>query len=149
MGKMIDTADVYTLAKEKLEQGGEVTLTITGMSMYPFIVGSRDRVTLSPITRPLKKNDLPLYRRDDGALILHRIVEVARDGTFGCCGDHQWLIERGLRRDQMLGVATAYVRKGKHLTNKNLLYRLYRTAWTWLLRYRRFFFALRKRLPIR
>ena len=149
MGKMIDTADVYTLAKEKLEQGGEVTLTITGMSMYPFIVGSRDRVTLSPITRPLKKNDLPLYRRDDGALILHRIVEVARDGTFGCCGDHQWLIERGLRRDQMLGVATAYVRKGKHLTNKNLLYRLYRTAWTWLLRYRRLFFALRKRLPIR
>lgn len=149
MGKMIDTADVYTLAKEKLEQGGEVTLTITGMSMYPFIVGNRDRVTLSPITRPLKKNDLPLYRRDDGALILHRIVKVARDGTFGCCGDHQWLIERGLRRDQMLGVATAYVRKGKHLTNKNLLYRLYRTAWTWLLRYRRFFFALRKRLPTR
>ena len=149
MGKMIDTADVYTLAKEKLEQGGEVTLTITGMSMYPFIVGSRDRVTLSPITRALKKTDRPLYRRDDGALILHRIVEVARDGTFGCCGDHQWLIERGLRRDQMLGVATAYVRKGKRLTNQNLLYRLYRTVWTWLLHYRRFFFALRKRLPTR
>ena len=149
MGKMIDTADVYTLAKEKLEQGGEVTLTITGMSMYPFIVGNRDRVTLSPITRPLKKNDLPLYRRDDGALILHRIVKVARDGTFCCCGDHQWVIERGLRRDQMLGVATAYVRKGKRLTNQNLLYRHYRTVWTWLLRYRRFFFALRKRLPTR
>ena len=149
MGKMIDTADVCTLAKEKLAQGGEVTLTITGMSMYPFLVGNRDRVTLSPIARPLKKNDLPLYRRDDGALILHRIVEVARDGTLGCCGDHQWVIERGLRRDQMLGVATAYVRKGKRLTNKNLFYRLYRMAWTWLLHYRRFFFALRKRLPTR
>ena len=149
MSNKVNLADFYPLVRETLDNGGTFSLTITGTSMYPFIVGGRDKVTLSPITGELKKNDLPLYRRDDGALILHRIVEVARDGTLGCCGDHQWVIERGLRRDQMLGVATVYVRKGKRLTNKNLLYRLYRMVWTWLLHYRRFFFALRKRLPTR
>ena len=109
---------------------------------HPFILGNRDRVTLSPITGKLKKNDLPFYRRANGQFVLHRIVKVEKDGTYTCCGDHQWWLEKGLKHDQMIGVATEYVRKGKRLTNKNIIYRIYRTVWTWLLRYRKYFFAL-------
>lgn len=138
----IHLADYYPLIRETLDQGGTFSLTITGQSMYPFILGNRDRVTLSPITGKLKKNDLPFYRRANGQFVLHRIVKVEKDGTYTCCGDHQWWLEKGLKHDQMIGVATEYVRKGKRLTNKNVIYRIYRTVWTWLLRYRKFFFAL-------
>mgnify|MGYP002734939670 CR=1 FL=1 len=138
----IHLADYYPLIRETLDQGGTFSLTITGQSMYPFILGNRDRVTLSPITGKLKKNDLPFYRRANGQFVLHRIVKVEKDGTYTCCGDHQWWLEKGLKHDQMIGVATEYVRKGKRLTNKNIIYRIYRTVWTWLLRYRKYFFAL-------
>lgn len=139
----IQLADYYPLIREILENGGSFSLTVTGSSMYPFILGNRDQVTLSPITGELKKYDLPLYRRDDGAFVLHRIVRVEADGTYTCCGDHQWVLERGLRRDQMIAVATEFVRKGRHLTNKNLLYRMYCVVWTWMLRLRKLIFSLR------
>lgn len=142
MSVKIHLADYYPLIRETLDQGGTFSLTITGQSMYPFILGNRDRVTLSPITGKLKKNDLPFYRRANGQFVLHRIVKVEKDGTYTCCGDHQWWLEKGLKHDQMIGVATEYVRKGKRLTNKNVIYRIYRTVWTWLLRYRKYFFAL-------
>ena len=138
----ISLADYYPLIKETLDQGGTFSLTITGTSMYPFIVGGRDKVTLSPLPEKLKKNDLPLYRRANGAFVLHRIVKVCKDGTYTCCGDHQWWLEKNLHREQMIGLATEYIRKGKKLTNKNLVYRIYRTVWTWVLPFRRHFFML-------
>ena len=138
----ISLADYYPLIQETLDKGGTFSLTITGTSMYPFIVGGRDKVTLSPLPVKLKKNDLPLYRRANGAFVLHRIVKVCKDGTYTCCGDHQWWLEKGLQREQMIGLATEYVRKGKKLTNRNVLYKCYRTVWTWVLPLRKYYFSL-------
>lgn len=146
MSVKIHLADYYPLIKETLDQGGSFTMTITGSSMFPFILGGRDQVTLSPITRELKKNDLPFYRRKNGQFVLHRIVKVEKDGTYTCCGDHQWQVEKGLQRDQMIGIATKYVRKGRTITNKNVLYRIYRTVWTWVLKYRWIYFKLRNKV---
>lgn len=140
--KKINMAEIYPLIREVLDAGGSFKLTITGSSMFPFILGGRDQVTLSPLPDKLKKNDLPLYRRRDGAFVLHRIVRCEKDGTYTCCGDHQWTLERGLQRDQMIAIATAYVRKGKELTNRNILYRIYRTIWTWIIPLRPYFFRL-------
>ena len=141
----ISLADYYPLIQETLDRGGTFSMTITGTSMFPFIVGERDKVTLSPLPVKLKKNDLPLYRRANGAFVLHRVVKVCKDGTYTCCGDHQWWLEKGLRHEQMIGLATEYVRKGKKLTNKNLNYRIYRTVWTWMLPLRPYLFRLNGR----
>lgn len=138
-------ADWYPLIKETLDNGGTFSLTVHGQSMYPFITGGRDQITLSPIPGKLKKNDLPLYRRASGQFVLHRIVKVEKNGTYTCCGDHQWALEKGLVQEQMIGIATSYVRNGKHLTNRNVWYRIYRTVWTWVLPLRRYIFALQTR----
>lgn len=140
--KKVNMAELYPLMKEVLEAGGSFKLTITGSSMFPFILGGRDQVTLSPLPETLKKNDLPLYRRRDGSFVLHRIVRCEKDGTYTCCGDHQWTLEPGLRHDQMIAIATAYVRKGRELTNQNILYRIYRTVWTWIIPLRPYIFKL-------
>lgn len=142
MSVKIHLEDYYPLIRETLDQGGTFSLTVTGQSMFPFIVGNRDQVTLSPVPEKLKKNDLPLYRRSNGQFVLHRVVKVEKDGTYTCCGDHQWWREKGLKHEQMIGLSTAYVRKGKKLTNRNLLYKAYRTLWTWILPFRRYIFAL-------
>ena len=145
LARTVDLATLYPLIREKLDSGGSFTLTITGTSMYPFILGGRDRVTLTAAPQKLKKNDLPLYIRSNGQFVLHRIVKVEKDGTYTCCGDHQWQLEKGLRYEQMVAIATSYERKGKALTNRNVLYRIYRTVWTWVLPLRRYFFGLQRR----
>ena len=143
--KNVSLAEMYPLICEVLDAGGTFSLTITGTSMYPFILGGRDQVTLSKLTRPLKKNDLPLYRRRDGAFVLHRVVHVEQDGTYTMCGDHQNQLERGIRPEQMIALATAFVRKGHRLTERNVGYRIYRTVWTWVLPIRPLFFELDSR----
>lgn len=140
--KSVSLSELYPLIRDILADGGSFTLTVTGTSMYPFILGGRDKVTLSPVTKELKKNDLPFYRRADGAFVLHRIVKVEKDGTYTMCGDHQTQLEKGIRRKQIIAIATEYTRKGKHLTNRNVLYRIYRTVWTWALKARPVYFRL-------
>ncbi len=143
--KTISLESMYPIIREVLDNNGTFTLTITGSSMYPFILGGRDQVTLSPVREKLKKNDLPLYRRRNGQFVLHRVVKVHKDGTYTCCGDHQWQLEKGLHHEQMVGIATSYVRKGKPLTNRNVLYRIYRTVWTWIIPLRRYIFGVQIR----
>lgn len=111
--RKVRLADLYPVISETLDAGGEVRLPVTGTSMYPTILGGRDQVTLVRPTEPLKKYDLPLYRRANGQFVLHRIISVQKDGTFTCCGDHQWKKEKGLRADQMLALTTQLTRKGK------------------------------------
>ena len=69
-------------------------------------------------------------------------LTITGSSMYTMCGDHQWQKEHGIRQEQLVALATAFVRKGKKLTNRNVLYRVYRTVWTWLLKARPFFFWL-------
>lgn len=112
----IRLTDLYPAISETLDAGGEVCLPVTGTSMYPTLLGGRDEITLIRPTRPLKKYDLPLYRRSSGQFVLHRIIAVKKDGTYTCCGDHQWKKEKGLLPEQMLALTVRLARKGKTIS---------------------------------
>ncbi len=114
---------------EQLEQGGNVQLAFQGTSMLPMVLGGRDEVILSPVTAPLKKYDVPFYRRDNGQFVLHRIVKAGE--SYTCIGDNQFLYERGVRQDQVLAVMTGFVRKGKTYAVTQPGYKLYCRVWHW------------------
>lgn len=76
--------------------------------MLPMLRQGIDSVVLSPLPEILKKYDLPLYRRDDGKYILHRIVKVGE--SYTCVGDNQFDLERGVRRDQMIAIVSGFYR---------------------------------------
>lgn len=42
-------------------------LQVSGNSMFPFLTHGRDTVYLSRLTRPVRRGDVLLYRRDSGA----------------------------------------------------------------------------------
>lgn len=120
-------ASLSPLMEEILQQGGTVELTVTGNSMWPMLRHKVSRVRLAPVG-VLRKGDLPLYRRDNGKFILHRIV-AAGEGTYTCCGDNQWHVEPGLRQDQMIAVVTHFARKNRWVNAENRLYRVYWRFW--------------------
>ena len=111
-----------------LDTAEYVPLNISGSSMTPFLVHSRDTVYLSKVTRPLKKGDMILYRRDNGAYILHRICRVEPE-SYRLVGDAQILIEKDVRPDQVLALVTAVRRKGKLLQPGSFWWDFFEKVW--------------------
>ena len=132
------------LILERLAAGEDVQFTPRGTSMRPMIHGGRDHVVLSPVKGELKKHDLPLYRRDDGHYVLHRIVKAGE--TYTMVGDNQYKREPGIRRDQILAVVTAFVRNGKRYSVEDRGYRAYCLFWYYSRPFRRCFAAVKWRV---
>ena len=112
---------------EELAAGRSVRFSPSGISMLPMLREGIDSVILSPLPDKLKKFDLPLYQREGGQYILHRIIKVGQ--TYTCIGDNQFYPETGLHHTQMIAVVTAFYRNGKEIRTNNFLYRLYCLFW--------------------
>ncbi len=120
--------DVMPLIKEKLAAGQTVTFSPHGTSMLPMIRQGIDTVELAPLPDKLKKYDLPLYQRDNGQYVLHRIVK-AKNDTFTCIGDNQFVFEHGVEMRQMIAVVVSFKHKGKVRSVNSFGYRFYCRFW--------------------
>ena len=78
-----NTGDFKTDLEQLLQEGNIIRLKPQGFSMYPLFIPRRDEALIQqvPVTS-LKRNDVALYRRDQGILVLHRIVRVTADGYY-------------------------------------------------------------------
>ena len=119
--------DLMPLIRERLAAGQSVRFSPKGISMLPMLRQGKDSVELSPLPSGLKKYDLPLYQRDDGSYVLHRVVRVAR--TYTCMGDNQFAEESGVRPDQMIALVTAFYRGARRYSVEHPVYRLYCRLW--------------------
>lgn len=81
--------------------------------MLPMLRQGVDSVVLFPLPEKLKKYDLPLYQRDNGQYVLHRVVKSG--ASYTCIGDNQFDYETGLRHVQMIALVTAFYRGGQTL----------------------------------
>lgn len=115
------------LIREELSLGRSVRFSPSGSSMLPMLREGVDSVVLSPLPEKLEKYDLPLYRRDSGQYILHRVIQVGE--TYTCIGDNQFNKETGLQHEQMIAIVTSFYRKNKEICTNNFLYRLYCYVW--------------------
>ena len=130
LNKEVQLEDVIAIISEKLKAGGTVTFTPNGTSMLPMLRDGEDVVVLKGTEgRRLHLLDVPLYRRDNGQCVLHRVIDVCRDGSYVMCGDNQFAKEKGIRDDQIIAVMTGFFRKGKTYTVDSFLYRAYVNFW--------------------
>ena len=115
--------------RDTFEQNMLFPLPVTGYSMLPTLRPGRDRVFICKAELPLRKFDIPLYQRDNGRYILHRVVSVRKDGTYRCRGDHQIVTEQPVRPDQIIAVVAAIERSGRRIPATSYSYRLYVRVW--------------------
>ena len=106
--KEVQLEQLMPLFREQLEMGQSVRFFPRGVSMLPMLRQGIDSVVLSPLPEKLKKYDLPLYQRENGKYVMHRIVKAGAEIT--CIGDNQFVLERGLKPEQMIGIVTAFYR---------------------------------------
>ncbi|MBR6385943.1 MAG: S24/S26 family peptidase [Ruminococcus sp.] len=98
--------------EEELKKNGKLVYTNVGDSMKPLIRQGRDLLVIEPVHGRLKKYDVPLYKRDSGQYVLHRILKV-RKNDYVICGDNRWQKEYGITDRHIIGVLTAVIRDGK------------------------------------
>ena len=103
-------------------------LLISGNSMSPFLVDGRDTVYLSRLTKPVKKGDVILYQRKNGAYILHRVYKI-KNGSFTMLGDAQTEPEEGILPEQIVAVMTSADRKGKKETPGSFWWEFFEKGW--------------------
>lgn len=115
------------LIRESLDMDKSVSFSPRGTSMLPLLRQGRDTVTLSPAPEKLKRHDVALYRRDNGAYVLHRVVKA--EDTYTFVGDNQYALERRIRPDQILAVMSAFTRKGRPVSVTAPAYRCYCALW--------------------
>ena len=115
-------------------------LTVTGNSMSPFLIGGRDPVHLSRVTRPLRRGDAVLYRRRNGGYVFHRIYRVEGD-RFTMVGDAQRVLEKGIEPDQIIAIMTRAERKGRIQTPGCFWWEFFEKVWIRMVPLRRLLLA--------
>ena len=114
--------------EEQLAQNGKLIYTNVGDSMMPLIRQDKDLLIIEKVNGRLQKYDVPLYRRDSGQYVLHRILKV-RENDYVICGDNRWHKEYGISDRHIIGVLTGIVRNGKTISVTDKKYQLYVHLW--------------------
>ena len=128
--------------EQLLQDGNILKLKPQGYSMYPLFIPGRDEALIQQAAlESLRKNDVVLYRRDSGILVLHRICRITDNG-FYLVGDNQWEVEGPLRPSQIIGRLVAFVRDGKEISVRQSFYRFLSSLWLFLLPVRPLCFRL-------
>ena len=124
---LVHMEELMPLIQESLSAGKSVRFSPKGTSMLPMLRQGIDCVVLSPISDKLKKYDLPLYQRENGKYVLHRIIRVG--DTYTCIGDNQFQKEPGIRQDQLLALVTGFYRGENYHSVNEPAYRFYCRLW--------------------
>lgn len=126
----VNLADLIPLMQEIFKLQKTFTLTAKGSSMAPLLHSGRDEVVLADCDDPekLKPRDIPLYLREDGSPVLHRIVRVNKS-SFDMCGDAQTEIERDVPKSKVVAVAVGFKRRGKMISVNSKRYKVYSFLW--------------------
>lgn len=115
------------LIQEQLDRGQTVRFSPRGTSMLPMLRQGLDTVTLSPAPERLRKFDLPLYRRENGQYVLHRVIRAG--SAYTCMGDNQFAPEPGVGHDQVIALVTAFSRDGREYSVHSPAYWFYCRLW--------------------
>lgn len=109
--------------EQVLAEKGTLIYTNVGDSMYPLIK-PRDLLVIKKAHLPLKRLDIPLYKRDSGQYVLHRIVKI-KNGEYYICGDNRVGYETGITDRHIIGVLTEIIRDGETISVYSAQKRLY------------------------
>ena len=100
--------------RQALAKYNKIIQPIKGSSMLPMLDEDKDAVELVAVTGTLKKYDLPLFRRRNGQLVLHRVIAVKKN-HYLICGDNSMEVEK-VPRERILAVATGFYKDGRYVS---------------------------------
>lgn len=114
--------------EDEIKRTGRIIYTNVGDSMMPLIKQGRDVLVISAVNGRLKRYDIPLYKRDSGQYVLHRILKV-RKNDYVICGDNRCNKEYGITDRHIIGVLSDIIRDGREIPVTDIKCRIYAHLW--------------------
>ncbi len=111
------------IPEDVLREKGYIAFKNRGISMLPFLREGKDLIFIKNQKENFKKNDIVLFRRKDGQLVLHRITG-KKDGKYFIMGDN-CISGETVDEEQILGVFEKAVRNGKEINKDSFLYKYF------------------------
>ncbi|MBQ6999157.1 MAG: S24 family peptidase [Clostridia bacterium] len=105
--------DMAPVIYEIVSAGGSVKLEVKGVSMMPLLRNERDSVLLKKADN-LSLYDVVLFKRANGKIALHRIVEINND-TYTIIGDNQYRFDRNIKQADLIAKAVEFHRGTKRI----------------------------------
>ena len=128
------------------EQNKEsVTFIVRGYSMRPFLEDRRDKVVLAPPRVPVI-GDVVLARVGKEQYALHRVIKI-ENGIYTMQGDgNPTYMTETFTEECIIGIAKAFIRKGRTVNTDSVIWRSYSFAWRMLKPFRRIFLGVCRRI---
>lgn len=140
--KVCSYKELLSIIEASISENGVFPLVVTGTSMTPTLYNERDVVHLvSPTYKLPEKYDIVLFKRSDGAVILHRIIKKLPDNRFLINGDSQIWTEE-INFSQIVAVTKSYVKNNKKISCDTTGYKIKSAIWCKTRRFRPFLFKL-------
>lgn len=114
--------------EDEIKRTGRIIYTNVGDSMMPLIKQGRDVLVISAVNGRLKRYDIPLYKRDSGQYVLHRILKV-RKNDYVICGDNRCNKEYGITDRHIIGVLSGIIRDGREIPVTDIKCWIYAHLW--------------------
>lgn len=127
-----------------LQSGKSVEFETHGFSMIPLLHDGGDRVILRKADKPLEVNDVALCKTDDGRFVLHRVV--SKDCGYTLKGDNCVTTEHCSGDSDVIGIASAFIRKGKIIETSDKKYLFYVRHRAFFLKIWQLFWSIADRL---
>ena len=128
MNLEIDTREYVAVLKEMVEEGHEVSMTVAGTSMEPFLLHGRDKIYFRKPEGTIKKGDMVFYQRESGAYVMHRVMKVKRQQYY-MAGDHQTFLEGPIEKKQIFAKVVSVEKEGVWITEEDKLWKFYAVWW--------------------
>lgn len=117
-------AELWPIMKEQIDAGKSVRFKPGGRSMLPLVRPGMDTVLIKKAPEKLKRFDVPLYRRNNGQFVLHRVLNV-KNGKYTMRGDNQNIIEREVTPEQILAIAEGVFKNDVYIPFSGVKYKTY------------------------
>ena len=136
--KLVKSELIFPVIKEILDKGTSARITVTGMSMYPFLRENVDSVELSKVEfSDIRRGDIVMALRNSNEYVMHRVIKIEKS-CFYIVGDAQQVIEGPLHSNQIIAKITVIWRKDKKIDSSNIWWKLLSKSWLTLLPFRGF-----------
>ena len=126
--RIVDIHTYLPVLIDIIKSGKDVSVTVTGSSMAPFLAHLRDSIIVSPPPRQFHRGDMVFFQRQDGSYVMHRIHHL-KEGKLYLVGDNQTEIEGPIDPEQVFGIVRKVIRNGKLLQKGDFWWDFFEQAW--------------------
>lgn len=126
--RIVDIHTYLPVLIDIIKSGKDVSVTVTGSSMAPFLAHLRDSIIVSPPPRQFHRGDMVFFQRQDGSYVMHRIHHL-KEGKLYLVGDNQTEIEGPIDPEQVFGIVRKVIRNGKLLQKGDFWWDFFEKAW--------------------